>query len=392
MKKKIYLISRIYKPLYLTLEKSSLKHTGIPAYYNLIKYIEKDIRFDVEIIFLLDANSCQKFKNGKYSIRGIKNKVRLVKYLSILSNCGVKKKIQFLINKLFQYTFLFFVLKKNSIYYLDRDNILLGNILNLKKGLVIYRLLGVTEKFFNIFFNRGFLSYFFSKALKLKNKIIISTNDGSWAEETKKKLNDKNYHLMFNGCNLIKKKIIPKIKDQLHITYVSRLERDKGHLDFLNILYLLKKKSIKFTATIIGDGILKKMILEKIESLGLIHDVKIKGNLEHYKIEEFLEHTDLLISYNSLGMFGNNLIEATSKGIPIIALENKVLDSNYKKFFYVAKENSFQDTVKFIEIFSVNLDLRTKYSNLSMMFFDKYIVDWDQRIKKELDIIYEKCK
>ena len=138
MKKRIYVISRLYGPLHLSIEKLSWRHTGIPAYYNFIKHIENDNRFDVKVIFLLDSSSSKKFKNGKYKIEGIQNKVRLIKYFSLFSATGVMKKIQWLINKLFQYSFLFFILKNNSIYYLDRDNILFGNILSFKKGLIVY--------------------------------------------------------------------------------------------------------------------------------------------------------------------------------------------------------------------------------------------------------------
>ena len=88
-------------------------------------------------------------------------------------------------------------------------------------------------------------------------------------------------------------------------------------------------------------------------------------------------------------MFGNNVIEATSKGIPIIALDNNVLKSDHKKYFYITKKNCYENTIDFIEKFSVNLDLRIKYSNLSTMFFEQHIGNWEQRIKKELDVIDE---
>ena len=389
MKKRIYVISRLYGPLHLSIEKLSWRHTGIPAYYNFIKHIENDNRFDVKVIFLLDSSSSKKFKNGKYKIEGIQNKVRLIKYFSLFSATGVMKKIQWLINKLFQYSFLFFILKNNSIYYLDRDNILFGNILSFKKGLIVYRLLGIKKDYYDIFFNRGFLSKLFLRALKLKNKIIITTNDGSWSEKTKEDLNDKKFHVIYNGCDLKKKKIIPKIKDVLNITCVSRLEREKGYIELLDIIYQLKKRSIKFKLLIIGDGDLKEEIINKITNLGLSSDVELKGKVEHYKIEKYLELTDIFISFNHIGMFGNNVIEATSKGIPILALDNKILKSTDKKYFYIAKENCHKNTVDFIEKFSINLDLRIHYSNLSTMFFEKNIGNWHQRIKKELDVIDE---
>lgn len=391
MKKKIYLISRLNEPLHLAIEKLSWRHTGIPAYYNFIKYIEKDNRFDLHVIFLLDSSSFQKFKSGKYKIEDIHNKVRLVKYFSLFPANSALKKIQWLINKLFQYSFLFFTVKNKSIYYLDRDNILLGNILNLKRGFIVYRLLGIKRNYYDIFFNRGFLSKFFLRALKLKKKIAITTNDGSWAEKTKEDLKDKNFHVIFNGCDFKKRKIIPKIKDVLNITCVSRLRQEKGYLELLDIICLLKKRSLKFKLLIIGDGELKQEIIKKIKNLDLNHEVEIKGKLEHYEIEKYLELTDLFISFNHVGIFGNNVIEASSKGIPIIALDNSILRKDCKKYFYISKKNCYENTVDFIEKFSANLDLRIKYANLSTMFYDEHIGNWEQRIKKELDMINEKC-
>ena len=52
---KIYVISRIYKPLYIAIKKKKWIHTGSPAYYNFIKYLNTDLRFNSEIIFLLDS-------------------------------------------------------------------------------------------------------------------------------------------------------------------------------------------------------------------------------------------------------------------------------------------------------------------------------------------------
>jgi glycosyltransferase involved in cell wall biosynthesis len=392
MKKKIYLISRIYSPLYIAIETKSWKHTGIPAYYNFINHIEKDNSFDAEVIFLLDSNSKKHFKSGKYKFKEIKNPVRIVKYFSFKSEKKIIKNLEWLFNRILQYSFLFILLKRNSIYYLDRDNILLGNILNLKKGLIVYRLLGVTKKFYNIFFNKNILSRLFLRALKFKQKLIIATNDGSWSELIKKNLRDKNFYLMFNGSDFKKNKNIPKIKNILKISCISRLEPDKGCFELLNIFFLLKKKSIKFKVLIIGNGSLKNKILKKIHELDLNNEIELKGNLKHEKVEKYLKETDLFISYNYRGMFGNNVIEATSKGIPIIALDNDVLDDTYKKYFYVIKKNSYKTSVNFIEKFNSDLNLRTRYSDLSLNFFDQYIGTWSDRINKELNLINREYK
>jgi len=392
--KKIYVITRVYKPLYLAFEKKSWAHTGSPAYYNFIKYLEKDNRFDSEVFFLLDKDSSKKLKSSKLHIEGIQKKVNIVNYISLKSSNRVIMKAEWVINKIYQYSFLFLKLKKNSIYYIDRDNILLGNILNLKNGLIIYRLLGVTKKIYDILFvKKGLLTKLFLRALTLKDKIIISSNDGSWAEPTKQNLCDENFHLLFNGTNLKKDYHIPILKNNLQIVYISRLEAGKGHFEFLKILSLLKKKNINSKTTIIGGGTLAKQLVNEVSNLQLNNNVMFTGNIEHNMIEKYLKQADLFISLNFYGIFGNNVIEATSKGIPIIALNNNNVSENYKKYFYIVKNDDFKETIEFIEEFSNNLDLRRKYSKMSTEFFDKYIFTWNERIKKELDLInneYEK--
>ena len=389
MKKKIYLISRIYSPLYLALERLEWSHSGLPAYYNFIKFIEKDDRFDSNIIFLLDANSSKKYHSGQFKFFGIKNKVRILNYISIPLNIKFFKKFEWILNRLIQYVTLIFILKKNSIYYLDRDNIILGIVLQFKKGLIVYRLLGITKKYFDIFFNRKILSFIFQRALKISNKLIFVTNDGSWAEISKQKLNDEKFFIFFNSTDFKKKKNIPKIEKIIKITCISRLEKNKGYPELIEIFSLLKIKKIKFKAIIIGDGSQKDLIIEKIHNFNLSNNVELIGNIEHNRIERYLENTDLFLSYNHLGMFGNNVIEASSKGIPTMVLDNAIINNSYKKYFFIMKKNSYEEITNFIGKFCTDINLRKEYSYLSYMFFNKFIGTWQERINKELDIIYK---
>jgi glycosyltransferase involved in cell wall biosynthesis len=179
----------------------------------------------------------------------------------------------------------------------------------------------------------------------------------------------------------------------LNILYSSRIEPGKGYFELLEILFLLKKNKVDFLVTIIGDGSLKSQILKKIESLNLKKNVKFTGKLESKKVEKYLENTDLFISISSFGILENNNIEAASKGVPIIALDNRFVSKKYKKYFYTIKDFNFKKTINFIIRFSKSIELRKKYSSMSENFFNKYIVSWDQRIKKELDLLnnaYEK--
>ena len=371
--------------------------------------IDKDTRFECEIFFLLDNKSAKKFKSGQIKIKGIKSKITIVNYIPFAVKSKIFYSFEYAINRIAQYFYLFLKFKRNSIFYLDRENLLLGNLLNLKNGIIIYRFMGMTKKLYDIiFYKKNLISKLFVNAIKLKDKIIISTNDGSWAEIMKKKLHEKNFYLFFNGNDFKTKKYLPSKNKKLKILYSSRIEPGKGHFELLEILFLLKKNKVDFLVTIIGNGSLKSQIIKKIESLNLKKNVKFTGNIESKKVEKYLENTDLFISINFFGVFGNNYIEAASKGVPIIALDNELVSKKYKKYFYKIKDYNFRKTANFIYTindynfrktanfitrFSKNIKLRKKYSTMSVNFFNKYIVSWDQRIKKELNLLnyaYEK--
>lgn len=384
---KLYIISRIHTPFIEGMLKGEFFHVGSPAYFNFIKYIDlQKNKFDYEIIFIENRENTHILTHSEYKLKNLNEPIQIIHYKKVFKNNLKLIKLEIILNKIFQYSYLFLKLKNKSIYYIDRENIPLGILLSKKGGLVCYRLLGITKNIYNILFNRkGIVSFIYNKALKLKSSVIISSNDGSWAEPTKRFLNNNNFYLMFNGTNLKTEEYTINKSAILKIVYISRLEKGKGHIEFLELMKLLKDKKINFKATIVGEGSLKKELID--ESKDLKDYIVFTGSVEHSEVNEYLKEADLFVSFNYYGIFGNNVIEATSKGLPIIALDNENVSQKYKKYFYITKEKDFENTVQFIMEFYNNIEIRKKYSKMSEEFFDKYIFSWDERIKKELDLI-----
>ena len=126
MKNKIYIISRLYKPLESSIKQRNWEHTGSPAYYNFIKYIQKDRFFDVHLIFLLDSDSAYLYDKPYIKIAGIENKVHVVKYYKFLNTQNKSLlRLELFLNRLFQYLKIYSSVASKKIYYLDRDNILI---------------------------------------------------------------------------------------------------------------------------------------------------------------------------------------------------------------------------------------------------------------------------
>jgi len=385
---KVYIIARLYTPFYKAFKENKFYHTGSPAYYNFIKFIDNKTDIDYEIIFLGDKTNSLLFQNKSYKLENLNKPIKFIPYKNIFSNNKFVK-IEIILNKLYQYFYLIKTLKSNCIYYIDRENIPLGLFLKFKKGLICYRVLGITQKVYNILFKRNDLvNYIFKKSLNLKNAIIISSNDGSWAEKTKKEIENKNFYLLFNGVDY---KFLPKSlenKKTFTISYISRLEEGKGHFDFLNIIKGVVEKGISnIKINIIGDGNLKNEIIKKAKDYNIYEYINFTNSINHQQIELYLEKTDLLVSLNYFGILGNNVLEATSKSIPILALDNENVSEEYKKYFYLIKKNNLQEGITFICNLIESPNVYKEYINKSQIFFNTHISNWDERISKEFNII-----
>lgn len=387
---KFYIISRIHTPFFSGIKKGKFFHTGSPAYFNFIKYMDlQNDKFDYEIIFIENRENAGIFLNKEYTLENLKKQINIIHYKKIFKKNKRLIKLEIILNKLFQYISIFIKVKANSIYYLDRENIPFGILLSFKGGLICYRLLGITKNIYNILFYRNDLvSKVYKKALNIKNSIIISSNDGSWAEKTKSNLKDSNFHLLFNGVDYeLKLKLFNK-KNTYILTYISRLEKGKGHFEFIEIINnILKKGFTSIKVNIIGEGKLKNELIKFCKEENILEYFNFTGVVEHSLIEDYLEKTDIFISINYFGIFGNNILEATSKSMPIIVLDNEYVSNYYKKYFYLMSNNNFSKTSEFIIQLLSDEELFNKYCQMSQAFFSKFICSWEKRINNEMELI-----
>lgn len=361
-------------------------HYGSPAYYELIKKLDESKKYNLNLIFLLDQNSKHLYQKNKIQVDGLKTSIKVLPYysLSILQN----SKIEFLLNKLIQYIKLTLLLKSRSIYYIDRDNIPLANFLKLKKGLIVFRLLGVTKKLFeNVRKSNKIISCMYKTPLKNKSSIIISSNDGSWADQLKNLLNKPNFHILFNGYMEIE--CTEKIDNPtFQILSVARLEKGKGHFNFLSAIKTLSFLTNKrFKVLIIGDGALKCdlenfCVNNKMESY-----VEFTGIVEHNEMAKYYSSSSILVSLNEFGLFSNTVIEACYHELPIIALDNPIISNEKKNNFLLVDKGNLNKIPDYIKRLMNDEKFYNKYKNLSKDFFSKNITSWDRRINKELKII-----
>lgn len=394
--KKIYIISRLYTPLHEAIQNKKWQHTGSPAYYNLIKIINCYKYFDLRIYFLLDRDSSKLFKYKKINISNLDCSINIVPYLLFPFNCLLSRKLEHIVNILFQYIIVFFSVQKNCIYYIDRINILLGHILFLKKGLIVYRLLGITQRLYdNICVHRGIKGTLYRKALTYSNSLVITTNDGSWCDLANSNTSI-NFNIMFNGCDFKLNKsnaVCPKLENTYTITFISRIVPGKGHQNFLYLISKLRNIcDVKFRVFIIGGGSDLLSLRQLSKSYNLDDFVNFTGKIPHSQIPDYLSITDIFVSFNEFGIFGNTFIESCSYGIPVVAYDNKLSLFSRKDNLLLFNDHNLSSLVDLLYRLMTDKEFYNLHATNSKFFFENYISDWNTRIKLEVDLIYSKLK
>ena len=384
--KKIYIIFRLYKPLESTLKEKKWNHTGSPAYFNFIKYIQKNKFFDPHVYLILDKNSSSLYESFEIEISGINNKVKVLKYYNFTPKNKFLK-IELLLNRVIQYLKIYFNTDREQIYYLDRDNILLYHFLKFKNGNICFRLLGITKNLFTKLFG-DMENELFSRPLKNEKSLIICTNDGSWSKETMGKITNPNFHVLSNGCDF-EFKNYNDLKNPIQFLCVSRIENGKGIDKLLNLMSNLKKRGFNnFTLQIVGGGSLLNNMIELSNELELNQNCIFLGEKPHSLIIKYLQKTNMFFSLNNFGYMGNNVIEALSQGVPsIINSTNLNIPQEIKKHFLVIDTNEIDRSCSIIlDFFSSNENF-INLQKTSKIFFNSNFKSWESRINYEIDLI-----
>jgi glycosyltransferase involved in cell wall biosynthesis len=110
---------------------------------------------------------------------------------------------------------------------------------------------------------------------------------------------------------------IPCPADTPLLLMVSRLSHEKGHVDLLEALAILKRCGVKYHLAIVGEGYERGAIERARERLGLADDVTLTGHKNDVR-PYFAMATLYLMPSHSEGS-PNSLLEAMTAGVPSVA-------------------------------------------------------------------------
>jgi len=237
---------------------------------------------------------------------------------------------------------------------------------------------------------------------------LIITNDGTRGDKVAELLNVPHDKVKFwiNGVdkgeleNLRGRKI--EIRNKLNIpqdfvviSSVGRIAKWK-RIDLVVKIYaeMIKKNPKAFsTLLIIGDGSELEKIKSLTHSLGIDSKVYFIGKVAHKEALEYIVASDILLFFYEHSNVGNVLLEALTLGKAVIC-RNTGDTSNFviHNFNGILVSDGQDDDVilngsNYLCELINNPCKREKLSQNAIRFSEDKILDWDLRIKKELDEI-----
>ena len=100
--------------------------------------------------------------------------------------------------------------------------------------------------------------------------------------------------------------------------YVGRLAGHKGARRLVNTFAECAREDPELTLTVIGSGVLRPELEERVAREGLAERVTFRGPVPHAGVREAMSSHDLLVHLSERETFGMTIVEAISTGLPVL--------------------------------------------------------------------------
>lgn len=172
---------------------------------------------------------------------------------------------------------------------------------------------------------------------KIPNQLILKLSKAFEAKFSLYAVSPKLVELLENKFKILANKVqwLPNVLDPCIENYPFKEKVKSSKFRFLNIGNLIPLKGQKelinafakafknkldtVELAIAGDGELKKQLQEQIEALNLTNNVKLIGLLSREEVVNQIDKTDVFVLPSHYETFGVVLIEALSRGVPVIS-------------------------------------------------------------------------
>ena len=208
--------------------------------------------------------------------------------------------------------------------------------------------------------------------------IVISKNTEVYFKENlpknlKKKVVLLNNAIDFNHFVKKEERIQLQVKKIVNLVTIGGLTKLKNQIFLLDVMKELNKRGVgKYRLTIIGDGLMRTAIENKISKNQLRDAVRLVGLTD--KVEDFLKKSDLYVYACVKEGFGLTIIEAMASGLPVVCLDgggNRDIIEEGKNGFMIQEQNAEKFADKIIQL-TESQELYQSMSSYAREYAKKY--------------------
>ena len=237
-------------------------------------------------------------------------------------------------NSFYRLIWQYFILPKQLKFYNC-------NILFVLGGVLLRKSIKTVSIFQNIlpFMNEDIKRYDFLNRVKLRiqKNIYLNTFQNSdgliFLSKFSKKILSKEINLKYKRkiiiphgvSKIFKFKNRSNTKNLIKILYVSKIDLYKNQVKILEAINLLKNKfNVKLSLVGSYDLKNKNLLLDKINNLKIVDQVKILGKIKYKDLPDLYDSHDLKLYASKSETFGMTMLEAMKCGLPVLATDNQI--------------------------------------------------------------------
>mgnify|MGYP000855901162 FL=1 len=167
---------------------------------------------------------------------------------------------------------------------------------------------------------QSIVSYHIEKELLERSKIITTVSSTVTQELANEyRINYNNLHIIYNGVDENTFVPIDKKCNKKYILYVGSLAYRKGLFDLVECGKYICNKYPDINFVIVGDGVLKNKIVNKVKQLNLEDRFLFKGHVSKQKLIHYYQNAFIHVVPSHYEGLPTVLLEAMSCGLPVVA-------------------------------------------------------------------------
>jgi len=260
-----------------------------------------------------------------------------------------------------------------------------------KKSLIITRPT-MLEDWIRPNLNKKIYAFFDKFTLNHASSVIAVSKVGVKYLTENSKLPKQKVALIYNGIDI--NLFTPSEKktydnDNLYIGTCAQMSPHKGWPDFLRVIYLCKKKLKKLKCIIVGDGPMRKEVLNRANSMGISD---IIDWIEFQKdVTPYLNKMDIFLMTSWSEGLPVAIIEAMATALPVVATSVGGVSELviHRETGYLGPPNNPEVIAEYVLDLSKNKKLRVKFGKLGReRVKENFLI---QRMVSKYEKIYFNC-